>query len=80
MLPTSETGLLFEGSHASSVCTSVKSSMYMNMSTEHWWDYMDREDGYAVRKTRSNVAFPTTDLLFYCPRIEHGRTWCEVGG
>jgi len=44
MLPTSETGLLFVGSQASSVCTSVKSIMLMNMSTEHWWDYMDLED------------------------------------
>jgi hypothetical protein len=28
---------------------------------------MDREDGYTVRKTGPNVAFPTTDLIFTVP-------------
>jgi hypothetical protein len=36
----------------------------MNMSTEYWWDYIDRGDGYTVRKTGPSVAFPTTDLIF----------------
>jgi len=36
----------------------------MNKSREHLWGFMDREDGYTVRKTGPTVAFPTTDLIF----------------
>jgi hypothetical protein len=82
MLPTSGTGLLFEGSQASSVCTSVKSSMYMSRSMEHRWDYRNREDGYTVRKTGPNVAFPTTDLIFTVPGSNTGvrgvRSWGDI--
>jgi hypothetical protein len=72
MLPASRTGLLFEGFQVSSVCTSVKSSMYMNRSTENWWEYMDRGDGYAVRKTGPNVFFSTTALIFTVPGSNTG--------
>ena len=72
MLQTSGTGLLFVGSQASSVCTSVKSITLMNMSTEHWWDYMDQGDGHTVKKTGTNVAFPTTDLIFTVPGSNTG--------
>ena len=42
------------------------------MSTDHWWDYKGREDGYTVRKTGPHVAFPTTDLIFTVPGSNMG--------
>jgi hypothetical protein len=61
-LPIAGRALFLEGSHASPVCPSGKSNMWMKMSMEHCWNDTDKGKLKYLEKSLSYCHFFHTNL------------------